>query len=147
MNIMAIIELLDDELSGASNFLLSGKKLVDVDKCLAMLSDLRVNLPESIIEAEAITQESDRIIRDAQANAEAIIAQAEQRFNAILSQHNIVNAANEQADQIIAQARAEAQDIRNDVMNYANNVLNMLQDNAQRVIEDVNHNRININQL
>jgi len=51
MNIMALIEILDEELSNASNMPLTGKKLVDVDKCLDVISDLRINLPDDIKEA------------------------------------------------------------------------------------------------
>ena len=48
MNLMALLEYLDEELSKSASVPLTGKRLVDVEKCLDIVSELRVSLPDDV---------------------------------------------------------------------------------------------------
>ena len=141
MNIMALIELLDDELTNASNLPLTGKKLVDVDKCLDIISDLRINLPDDIKDAERIVQEKNQILNDAHQEAQNIISEAERRFNQILDEHEITVHAHERADAIVAAAEAEAREVKLGAIGYATDILDIAQKNAARTLEEIEKSR------
>lgn len=147
MNIMALIELLDDELSQASSLPLTAKKLVDVDKCLDIISDLRINLPDDIKDAERIVADKNGIIGDAEREAERIVAEAERRYDEMLSEHEITRKATEQAEAIIAQANAEAQDIRLGAIGYADEVLDQLESLNHQNITQISRHRDALHEL
>ena len=79
MNVMALLEYLDEELSKSASVPLTGKRLVDVEKCLDIVSELRVTLPDDVKDAEVIVRDREQILADAQHQAEQIIADAQQR--------------------------------------------------------------------
>ena len=80
MNVMALLEYLDEELSKSASVPLTGKRLVDVEKCLDIVSELRVTLPDDVKDAEVIVRDREQILADAQHQAEQIIADAQQQF-------------------------------------------------------------------
>ena len=57
MNVMALLEYLDEELSKSASVPLTGKRLVDVEKCLDIVSELRVTLPDDVKDAEVIVRD------------------------------------------------------------------------------------------
>ena len=147
MNIMVLIELLDETLQEASSLPLTGKKLVDVDKCLDIIRDLRINLPEDIKDAEQIVADKDGILNDAENEAQSIVDEAERRFKAILDEHEITRRARDGADEIIARANADAQEIRLGSIGYANELLDRAEMMARQMVSDISRNRDDLNNM
>ncbi|MGI5898425.1 MAG: ATPase [Christensenellales bacterium] len=147
MNVMVLIELLDEAMQEASSLPLTSKKLVDVDKCMDIIRDLRINLPEDIKDAEQIVADKDQVISDAQMEAQHIVSEAERRFRAILDEHEITRKAHDQADEIIASANAEAQEIRMGAIGYANEVMDRLEDTSRRILNDIMSNREDLDNM
>ena len=147
MNIMVLIELLDETLQEASSLPLKQKKLVDVDKCYDIIRDLRINLPEDIKDAEQIVADKDRILSDAEMEAQSIITEAEKRFQMILDDHEITRRAHDNADEIIARANADAQEIRLGAIGYADEMLNKMELHTRKALDDILRNRDDLNSL
>ena len=108
MNVMALLEYLDEELSKSASVPLTGKRLVDVEKCLDIVSELRVTLPDDVKDAEVIVRDREQILADAQHQAEQIIADAQQQFEQMVSNHAIVQEAQRRANGIVQDAMAKA---------------------------------------
>jgi hypothetical protein len=87
MNVMVLIELLDEALNNASSLPLTAKKLVDVDKCLDIISDLRINLPDDIKDAERIVADKNQFSTTRSLRPSRSSPRRERRFKAILSDH------------------------------------------------------------
>jgi F0F1-type ATP synthase membrane subunit b/b' len=158
MNVMVLIELLDELMQEASSLPLTSKKLVDVDKCMDIIRDLRINLPEDIKDAEQIVADKDQVINDAQMEAQHIVSEAERRFRSILDEHEITRKAHERADEIIASANAEAQEIitsasaeaqevRMGAIGYANEVMDKLENTSRRILSDIMSNREDLDNM
>ena len=98
MNVMALLEYLDEELSKSASVPLTGKRLVDVEKCLDIVSELRVTLPDDVKDAEVIVRDREQILADAQHQAEQIIADAH-------------TAAQREHDKLLADAQKELKDL------------------------------------
>ena len=64
MNVMALLEYLDEELSKSATVPLTGKRLVDVEKCLDIVSELRVTLPDDVKDAEVIVRDREQILAE-----------------------------------------------------------------------------------
>ena len=147
MNIMVLIELLDETLQEASSLPLTQKKLVDVDKCYDIIRDLRINLPEDIKDAEQIVADKDRIMNDAEMEAQHIVSEAEKRFKMMLDDHEITRRAHDNADEIVARANADAQEIRLGAIGYANEMLDKMEQQSRKSLDDILRNREELNNL
>ena len=103
MKIFSIINRIKQELeeSPRSKFGGGNKRVVEVDRLLDLLEDLKVVIPEDIRRATGILSEAENTIADAKENAIEIVEQAHQEADTILSQ------AQAHADSIRADAQAE----------------------------------------
>lgn len=101
MNVMKLLEFLYEELSNSSSVPLTGKRLVDVEKCLDIVSELRVTLPDDVKDAEMIVRDRDRILKEAELQAKDIQRDAEAQFERMVSESNIVTEAQRRAQDIV----------------------------------------------
>ena len=144
MNVMALLEYLDEELSKSATVPLTGKRLVDVEKCLDIVSELRVTLPDDVKDAEVIVRDREQILADAQRQAEQIIADAQQRFEQMVSNHAIVQEAQRRANAIVKDAVAKADEEADSCTAYLNDVLGNVEQHLKRVLDDVHQNRLEV---
>ena len=115
---------------------LTGKKIVDADKCLMIIDDMEQNLPDAVQYGLQMYSERDRILGSAEAAAMNRVSSAEMRANAAIekakaeAEQRIADAENEarailadaqeraehmvEQSEIIRQAREEARTIKND---------------------------------
>ena len=145
MNLMALLEYLDEELSKSASVPLTGKRLVDVEKCLDIVSELRVSLPDDVKDAEVIVRDREQILADAQNQAEQILADARQQFEQMVSTHAIVQEAQRRANAIVNEAIAQADEEADSCTRYLNDVLGNVEQHLSRVLDDVHKNRVEVN--
>lgn len=141
MNIMALLEILGEELNNASSLPLTTRKLVDADKCLDIISDLRINLPDDIKEAEIITAERKRIIAEAHQEADEILRRADEEAAERVSAHEITGIARQEAKAVMGEAQRDARDIKFGAMQYADEVLSELEQNVAVMLGEIRKNR------
>ena len=134
MNVMALLEYLDEELSKSASVPLTGKRLVDVEKCLDIVSELRVTLPDDVKDAEVIVRDREQILADAQ-----------QQFEQMVSNHAIVQEAQRRANGIVQDAMAKADEEADSCTAYLNDVLGSVEQHLRRVLDDVHQNRVEVN--
>lgn len=103
MQIFTIIGQLEELVDSSPRPKLGGaaKRIVDVDEVMDLLGDLKVTIPEDIRRANSVILESQSMIDNADDNARDIVAQAQEQSDAIIA------GANATANEIIAKARRE----------------------------------------
>lgn len=144
-NIDDILEQLDDMLDAAWAMPLSGGKVVvDGDKVRDLLDSVRANLPSEIRQARAIVNDRTEIVNTAKKEAEAIIRNAEERRNQILSHEEIVVQAQERANEIHAQTQKRARDMRRTAQEYAEEVLRRTEENLTQQVNQVRQARVSL---
>ena len=102
--------------------------MVNSEECLRLIDQMRISIPSAIKESERMITERDRILSDAQARAEQIVAHAEQQAIQIVSEDAITERAREEAERIIAHGHAEAIRLVDEAEVYALDVLYRLRD-------------------
>ena len=144
-NIDDILEQLDDMLDAAWAMPLSGGKVVvDGDKVRDLLDAVRANLPSEIRQARAIVNDRTEIVNTAKKEAEAIIRNAEERRNQILSHEEIVVQAQERANEIHAQTQKRARDMRRTAQEYAEEVLRRTEETLTQQVAQVRQARVSL---
>ncbi len=128
MEILQLVDQLEQTLNRGWRVPFSPSLLVNSEECLRLIDQMRISIPSAIKESERMITERDRILSDAQARAEQIIAHAEQQAIQIVSEDAITDRAREEAERIIAHGHAEAIRLVDEAEVYALDVLYRLRD-------------------
>lgn len=152
MDILQLIEELEDEMDDATSIPLSKKVAIDPDTIFEIIKEIRASLPEEIRQAKWVNEERDRILHEANDQAQQLIDQAKQRaaesdqdtqkrFNELVNDHRITQEATKKGEAMIEQAKEQSRQIRQSVFAYVDEILSNTQDNLNSVIAELDHNR------
>lgn len=87
-----------------------------------LLRELRMKTPEEIKRYQKVLANTEAILDDARTKAEDLIKNATAQTTELVSEHEIMQRAHEQADEIVAMATNQAQEILDNAMIEANNM-------------------------
>jgi cell division septum initiation protein DivIVA len=139
LKVLELLDLLEEEIESGGSLPLTGKKLLDPDKLLDIIDELREALPGEIRQAEILKQERERILEDAQKDAATLVAETQARMTRMVNEHEITQQAYQQSQEIINTSESNAQEIRSGAIAYADDILSELQsymNQYQTVIAD-----------
>jgi len=141
MEILAILETLEDLIEKSVNVPVLGKCLVDKEEVLEIIKEIRLKLPDDIKQAKWVKEERQRILLEAQKEANNIIKEAESKIASLVDEHEITKRAYEQANEIVANAQKNARDIRLGTREYADSILNKVEEILRDTIEVIKSDR------
>ena len=147
MSINDVLDSLDELLEKAWSLPLSGGRcVVDADRVLALIDELRTGMPEEIKQARIIVEDRLSILANAKKEAELIIKRAEERAKNMVRQEEIVKAAQKQANEILATAQLHSKEMRQAANDYADSVLKDAEETLNTSLADVKATRQKIRQ-
>ncbi len=118
MTVQEIIELMEELLDNSSAVPFSSKKLIDCEQMRDYIDNLSLSMPAEIKKAQETEENRDKIIADANIEADKIRAQADEAVEAaknkvkeLVSETEIIRQAKSDALELIRQAQAEAEEI------------------------------------
>ena len=119
MTVQEIIDLMEELLDNSSAVpFSSNKKMIDCEQMRDYIDNLSLSLPTEIKKAQETEENRDRIIADANLEADRIRAQADEAVEAaknkvkeLVSETEIIRQAKQDALELIRQAQAEADEI------------------------------------
>lgn len=97
---------------------LSASCVVHRGEMLEILQSAREFLPVDFLKAESILQDRDQIIDEGRSSAEAMIATTREDVSRMIEQTSIVQAARDEAQRILVDARAMAEEEQREVEAY-----------------------------
>ena len=83
--------------------------LIDEDKLLSIIDQMRVSIPEDIKKGQQILAQRDRIIAQGQEEANRTLQIAREKANQLLEKDAIIQSAQNRAGQIIEQAKLDSE--------------------------------------
>ena len=147
MNVNELMDTIEDTLEESTSMPLSGgKRLVDVEKVRDYLDDIRANLPGELRQAQQIVNDRAQIVDTANAQAQAIVKKAEERARILVSDAEIVKAAQQRAAEITAAAQSESRTLRQTVTDYCDNMLKTTEEAMVENAAQVKNVRANLRQ-
>lgn len=152
MNIDEILELMDELLEKSSTVPFSNKKMIDCEQMHEYIDSIRLNIPGEIKRAKDTARDRKKILDEANAKAEQIIRDAEEKAKVLVSQEEIlkqaaeyarkaVTQANDQAADIINQAKSKEKAIRDALSANITKTLNSASDILAKNLEAVNQTK------
>ncbi|MGH2442025.1 MAG: hypothetical protein ACRDFX_02530 [Chloroflexota bacterium] len=112
---------------------MSTRVMIDEREALDVLDLMRTTVPEEIKQARRINQEREKILAQAQTEANRLVGQAQERIERMLSEDSVRLAAEDRARELVEQARHEADDVRRGADDYALDMLDRVDAELHRV--------------
>lgn len=141
MEILAILETLEDVVEKSMSVPFSGRCMIDREEVLEIIKEIRLKLPDDIKQAKWVKEERQRILLEAQKEANNIIKDAENKIASLVDEHEITKQAYEQANEIVSNAQKNAREIRLGTREYADSVLNKVEEILGDTINVIRANR------
>ncbi len=140
-NIIGLIDELEELLETAVKVPMTGKGLVDCNYALDIVDQLRAKLPEEIRQAQRLVAQKEEFLASARKEAEAILKASKENAAKMLSESEIMKAAEEEAKRLFDMSRKTANDIRKGAEDYAYNVLVALQSSLERALQTIENGK------
>ncbi|WP_181256664.1 DivIVA domain-containing protein [Merismopedia glauca] len=133
LEIQAELDRLEEMILECPRLPIVGKTLVDEDKLLDTLDQIRLNLPAVFRKAEAITHHKEEIFRQAEQYAREIVETAEKRAEEILDELGLVRRAELEVQDIRQRVQEECESLQKQTLSE----IAMMRLQAQQEIEQM----------
>ena len=137
MDILALVDRIEELFNNSRAVPFTRSVVVDEDKMLDIIDQMRVTVPEEVKKAQQVTQSRDRMLAQAQEEANRIVALAKEKAEQIVEREAIVKSAQTRGAQIIAQAREEAANTRHDADDYVIESLQAMEEEVTKLLTQV----------
>ncbi len=137
MDILHLIDRLEELFNASRPIPFTHNVIVDEDRMLDLIDQMRVAIPEEVKKAQQLLAQRDRLLAQAQEEVNRTLALAREKSEKLVEQDSIVQAARSRADQIIAQAQAEAEATRREADEYVMETLRRLEEELERNLNQV----------
>ena len=137
MDILQLIDRLEELFNESKAIPLTRNVMVDEDRMLDIIDQMRIAIPEEVKKAQQLLGQRDRVLAQAQEEANRTIEIARQKAEQLVAKDMVVVEAQRRADQILAQARSEGETIRADADDYVMDSLRQLEAELDRIANQV----------
>jgi cell division septum initiation protein DivIVA len=137
LDIQHLIDRLEELLTNGRHLPFTTMTLVDEQRALELIDQMRISIPEEIEKAKRVIRERDRVMAQANEEAARIRDLAREKSETLIQRDAITQAAQARAASIIEQSRREAHQIRSEADQYVLDVLNDLEDALMRTVSVV----------
>jgi len=139
MDILQLIDRLEELFNESKNVPFTKNVMVDEDRMLDIIDQMRIAIPEEVKKAQQLLGQRDRVLAQAQEEANRTLEIARQKSDQLVTKDVIMQDAQRRAEQVLAQARAEAETIRADADDYVIDSLTQLQAELERIANQVDN--------
>lgn len=137
MDILHLIDRLEEILNEARPLPFTRSVIVDEEKVLDLIDQMRVAIPEEVKKSQTLLAQRDRLMAQAQEEANRTLAIAREKSDQLVSRDAIVQAAQARAEQIVAQAHIDIESTRKDADLYVVDTLTRLEIELERALTQV----------
>ena len=108
MDILHLVDRLEELFNESKPIWFTHSVIVDEDRMLDLIDQMRITIPEEIKKAQQLLAQRDRVLAQAQEEANRTIALAREKSEKLVDKDPTTLAAQVRAEQIISQARQES---------------------------------------
>ena len=141
MEIFTLLETLEDLLENSKSLPFTSKGIVDKEEMLDLIKEIRIKLPDESKQAKWVKEERQRILVEAQKEADGIVKEAENRIISMIDEHEITRKAYAQKAEIIETANEMAREISNGTKEHADALLAKIEGVLEDTLKTIQNNR------
>lgn len=144
MEIANLIDMLEEMIDNSFKIPFTSKSFVDKEELLDTIQGIRLKFPEELKQAQFIIDERQRLMSEAQKEADNIIKNATEKVNVMVSEHEIVKQAQEEAMKIMEAAQTDARNLRMATKEYVVKSMNSLEASLTDALMKVKEDKRNL---
>jgi hypothetical protein len=133
MDILYLVDRLENLIAGSRRMPLVNQIMVKESDILNIVDQLRTTIPDEIKMARRIIQEKERILAQAQADANTLLARAQEESERAIKREGLLLAAGERSQQIMREAQEQAERLKDDADAYVGETLRSLRDHLASI--------------
>jgi hypothetical protein len=137
MDILHLIDRLEELFNESRSFPFTHTVMVDEDRMLDIIDQMRISIPEEIKKSQQLTAQRDRIMAQAQEEANRTLSMAREKSDQLVERDSIVQSAQVRAEQIIEQARLECEKTKREADEYVLSTLQQMEIELERSLIQV----------
>ena len=141
MEIFTLLETIEEMLESSKNVPFTAKGIIDKEEMLDLIKEIRLKLPDELKQAKWVKEERQRILVEAQKEADDIVKEAENRIISMIDEHEITRKSYEQKAEIIETANEMSREISKGTKDYADNILQGIEVALQDALQIIQNNR------
>jgi regulator of protease activity HflC (stomatin/prohibitin superfamily) len=137
MDILQLIDRLEELFNEGKAIPFTRTVAVDEDRMLDIIDQMRIAIPDEVKKAQQLLSQRDRIMAQAQEEANRTIELAREKADGMVNKDGVVQEAQRRAEQILIQARSDAEATRHEADGYVLETLGRLQEEMERTLTQV----------
>lgn len=137
MDILHLVDRLEELFNEGRPIWFTHHVAVDEDRMLDLIDQMRVSIPEEIKKSQQVLTQKDRILAQAQEEANRTIQLAREKADSLILRDSITLDAQTQASQIIDQAKIDAESARHEADEYILQSLTNMELELDRILNQV----------
>jgi len=139
MDILQLIDRLEELFNDGKPIPFTHNVSVDEDRMLDIIDQMRIAIPEEVKKAQQLLSQRDRVMAQAQEESNRTLELAREKADGLVRKDGIVQEAERRAEQILSQARANADATRHEADDYVIETLGRLQDELTKYLNQVDN--------
>lgn len=123
------------------------KCIIEREKAIDIISEIKANLPSSIAEAQRLVSARDEFIGNAKREAESIRKNAEDKARAMLEEQEIVRVAKQHSAELVNNAEYKSKELRRVANEYVDEILRRTEETVGSALKSINQSRASFRSL
>lgn len=141
-----LLEDLENLIENSGHIPMTSKRVIEEEEVMRILDSINESLPLELEESRRIVAEKEKILADAQRQADTLITQAKDYIAKLTEESELVKQAQDHASQIITAANQSSEELKNSSIQYAADVLRYVEGNLEKTLESLRQNRESLKQ-
>lgn len=140
-DVFEILEELEEIVDRGTKIPMTGKVLVDDSVIFELIDRMRTSLPEEIRNAQRVLYERQKILDEAQAEAERIMERGKSYIEKMAGENEVAKQAQNYAEDLVRQAQAYAKEVKVGAVQYADELLQQVEKSVGETLQGLRKNR------
>jgi len=135
------MEEFEDLISKCKRLPLTSNFIINEEKIYDFLDRLKASFPEEFKQARWIVKERDQVLDDSRKEADRIVKEAQENANKLILETEIIKKAQRESEIIIKQSETKARGIRLEAEDYIDSKLANLEATLQKLLLSIEKGR------
>lgn len=141
LDALKVMEEFEDLISKSKRVPLTSNVIINEGKIYDFLDKLKASFPEEFKQARWIVKERDQVLDDSRKEADRIVKEAQENANNLILETEIIKKAQREAELIIKQSETKAREMRLEVEDYIDSKLANLEATLQKLLLSIKKGR------
>ncbi len=137
MDILHLVDRLEELFNNSKPIPLSRNVVVDENSFMDIIDQMRISIPDEIKKAQQVIAQKDRILAQAQEEANRTVALAREKSEKMVEKSEVYQAAQVKIDQLTEQSRKESTQTQAEADRYVVETLGGLERELKKVLQQV----------